>query len=75
MTHDGSTVAPTRTDSVSEDARVRHYDELGEDAQRLLADVADGDRTAGRAPELADGDVVVYTAYYRIERAGDRVGD
>ena len=73
MTRDEPTVTLVRTDTVPEGARVRHYDELGEPAQRLLAAAENGERAAGSAPGLADGDVVVYTDYYRIERASERV--
>ncbi|MFB6069802.1 MAG: hypothetical protein ABEJ76_02155 [Halanaeroarchaeum sp.] len=56
--------------------RVRHYDELAEDAKETFPSVADGGTTVV-SPELAtrfrDGEVVKFTRYYRIEVLEDAV--
>lgn len=53
----------TPVEQVSPDAHVRHFDELDESAQSFLADGGE----AGTVPEdLDDGDVVVFTDYYRV---------
>ena len=59
-------VRVTRTDSVPEGSRVRHFDELDERAQNAVASL-DADTTVCDAPELAAADVIVYTDYYRVE--------
>jgi hypothetical protein len=57
------------TDTVPENARVHHFDELEDSAQEYLAHVAEG-----RSPqkptalsELQEGDVVVFTDYYHVQ--------
>ena len=59
-------VRVTRTDSVPDGSRVRHFDELDERAQNALAGL-DGGGTVCDAPGLAAADVIVYTDYYRVE--------
>ncbi|NHN47072.1 hypothetical protein G9464_05600 [Halostella sp. JP-L12] len=62
-----------RTESVPADARVRHVDELSERAQQRLYGLLDDgetgvpldDRTAN---EFTDGEVVVFTGYYEVDR-------
>ena len=61
-----SCVRLTRTDSVPEGYRVRHFDELGERAQDAVAGVDTGSAVCD-APELTAGEVIVYTDYYQIE--------
>ena len=56
----------TRTDTVPDGSRVRHFDELGERAQNAVASL-DAGSTVCDAPELAAADVIVYTDYYRVE--------
>lgn len=55
-----------RTGRVPPDARVRHYDELGEATQAAVAELAGQPRTAPESVDLEDGDVVKFTDYYRI---------
>ncbi|WP_435099409.1 hypothetical protein [Halorubrum sp. N11] len=55
-----------RTGVIPPDARVRHYDELGEDAQIVVRELAGRPRTAPEADDLDDGDVVKFTDYYRV---------
>lgn len=57
----------TSAERVPENARVRHFDELEERTQRVLFDVAHNGASEERIPELADGDVVVFTDYYRVD--------
>jgi hypothetical protein len=58
-----------RTDAVPESARVRHFDELDDSAQEYLVHVAEGasPRDPTNLSELNEGDVVVFTDYYRIQ--------
>lgn len=63
------TLEATETTDVSADASVRHIDELHDDAQAALSTAADGGRatiTEDAATDLADGDVVRFTDYYRV---------
>jgi hypothetical protein len=55
-------------ETVSESARVRHFDELDETAQESLAGAVDGPSSPRTTslPGLSSGDVVVFTDYYRI---------
>ncbi len=55
-----------RTGWIPPDARVRHYDELGEDAQILVRELADRPQTAPEPGDLDDGDVVKFTDYYQV---------
>lgn len=57
--------------------RVRHYDELPEDAKERLPDLIDGGPRvvpAETAAGFRDGEVVKFTGYYRIEIHEDRFG-
>jgi len=58
-----------RSETAPESGRVRHFDELGERAQEYLVHVAEGasPRDPTNLDGLREGDVVVYTEYYRIE--------
>ncbi|WP_433623177.1 hypothetical protein [Halomicrococcus sp. NG-SE-24] len=63
-------VAVSRIDTVPPDARVRHFDELDERTQQVLADL-DGEEALvpvaeSVADEIGDG-VVVFTEYYRVD--------
>ncbi|WP_241981536.1 hypothetical protein [Halorubrum sp. GN11_10-6_MGM] len=55
-----------RTGRVPADARVRHYDELDDDEQDVVRELAGDPRTAPETGDLDDGDVVKFTDYYRI---------
>ncbi|WP_435074663.1 hypothetical protein [Halorubrum sp. HHNYT27] len=55
-----------RTGWIQPGARVRHYDELDEDAQILVRELAGRPRTAPETEGLEDGDVVKFTHYYQI---------
>ena len=59
-------VRVTRTESVPADSRVRHFDELSDSAQDVVAGADDGTVVCG-APDLSAGEVIVFTDYYRIE--------
>ena len=56
----------TRTDSVPEGSRVRHFDELDQRAQDAVAGL-DAGGVVCDAPGLTAADVIVYTDYYRVE--------
>jgi hypothetical protein len=55
-----------RTGWIPPDTRVRHYDELEEDAQILVRELADGPRTAPDTVDLDDGEFVKFTEYYQV---------
>ncbi len=55
-----------RTGTVPADARVRHYDELDEETQVAVSELAGRPRTAPEAGDLDDGDVVKFTDYYEV---------
>lgn len=66
-----TTITIEPTDCVPDDATVRHFDELTPAAQEqfpaLAAGVPSPALFGDRTPTgLEDGDVVVYTGYYRI---------
>jgi len=54
---------------VPRSGRVRHFDELNERTQEYLVNVTEGasPRDPTTLPGLSEGDVVVFTEYYRIE--------
>jgi hypothetical protein len=58
-----------RTETVPESARVRDFDELDDAAQEYLAHAVEGasPRDPTTLSGLSEGDVVVYTDYYRIQ--------
>jgi hypothetical protein len=58
-------VTVTKVDSPS-GKRVRHFDELDETEQTMLAAVASGSTQCGQATTLTRGDVVVFTDYYEV---------
>ena len=58
-----------RTDTVAPETRVRHFDELSETAQTLLAEF-DGEEMvvpSSRANDIDRDTTVVFTDYYRID--------
>ncbi|MDZ5811889.1 hypothetical protein U4E84_11105 [Halorubrum sp. AD140] len=55
-----------RTGHVPPDARVRHFDELNEDEQNMVSELAGRPWTAPETGDLDDGDVVKFTDYYQI---------
>ncbi|MFD1571081.1 hypothetical protein [Halorubrum laminariae] len=55
-----------RAGLISEDARVRHFDELDEDAQDAVRELAGRPQTGQEPTDLDDGDVVKFTDYYQI---------
>ena len=59
----------TRTETVPENARVRHFDELDDTDQEFLVDATSGDgsRPSAARSGLSAGDVVVFTDYYRVQ--------
>ncbi|MFB6154436.1 MAG: hypothetical protein ABEJ22_00970 [Haloferacaceae archaeon] len=62
------TVTVTRVDGTPADGqgRVRHFDELDEADQTMLAAIANGYAQCGEASALTRGDVVVFTDYYEV---------
>ncbi|GAB7019759.1 hypothetical protein [Halostagnicola bangensis] len=59
-----------RVESVPTDATVRHVDQLEESSLTWFLETLDSSATASAtvdAPGLEDGDVIVFTACYRIE--------
>lgn len=55
-----------RIGRISTDARVRHYDELDEETQVAVRELAGLPRTAPETGDLDDGDVVKFTEYYEV---------
>ncbi|WP_418286580.1 hypothetical protein [Halorubrum sp. DTA46] len=55
-----------RTGRIPADARVRHYDELKEDTQVAVRELAGRPRTSPETGDLDDGDVVKFTDYYEV---------
>ena len=55
-----------RTGRISTDATVRHYDELAEETQVAVTELAGRPRTAPETGDLDDGDVVKFTDYYEV---------
>ena len=62
----GRKVRLRRTGRIPSDARVRHYDELDDDEQSVVRELAGAPWTAPEVGDLDDGDVVKFTDYYRI---------
>jgi hypothetical protein len=62
----GRRVRLRRTGRVPADARVRHYDELDDDEQGVVRELAGEPWTAPETGELSDGDVVKFTDYYLV---------
>jgi hypothetical protein len=62
----GRRVRVRRTGRIPPDASVRHYDELDEDAQIALRELAGRPRTAPAIDDLKDGEFVKYTNYYQV---------
>ena len=55
-----------RTGRIPADARVRHYDELDDEEQGVVRELAGEPWTAPETGDLDDGDVVKFTDYYLI---------
>jgi hypothetical protein len=57
-----------RTEAVPENARVRDFDELDDAAQGYLLHVVEGasPRDPSNLSDLEEGDVIVFTDYYRV---------
>jgi hypothetical protein len=51
---------------IPSDARVCHYDELDEETQVTVRELAGRPQTAPEADDLDDGDVVKFTDYYEV---------
>ncbi|SDF63687.1 hypothetical protein SAMN04488067_106160 [Halorubrum xinjiangense] len=62
----GRRVRLRRTGRVPADARVRHYDELDDEEQGVVRELAGKPWTAPETGDLDDGDVVKFTDYYRV---------
>ncbi|AHG00227.1 hypothetical protein HALLA_16885 [Halostagnicola larsenii XH-48] len=59
-----------RVESVPADATVRHVDQLGESALTWFLEALEAGPTPTAGPiGLEDGDVIVFTACYRIDRS------
>ncbi|WP_380680703.1 hypothetical protein [Salinigranum sp. GCM10025319] len=69
MSSTDATLDGTCPRDVEADDDVRHFDQLSDRAQRVVA-AADADWTHSvdaPTPALTDADVVVFTDYYRVE--------
>ena len=55
-----------RTGSVPPGARVRHYDQLRDEVQTAVHEVAGRPHTTSETGALDDGDVVKFTDYYLV---------
>jgi len=62
----GRRIRLRRTGRVSVDATVRHYDELDEETQVTVTELAGRPRTASETGDLDDGDVVKFIDYYEV---------
>ncbi|UTF52092.1 hypothetical protein [Natronosalvus rutilus] len=61
------TVTLRRTDSIPTSSRVRHVDQLSEEALTRFLEVVEAGSTAVREDmELADGDVIIHTGYFYV---------
>ncbi|WIV68638.1 hypothetical protein [Natrialbaceae archaeon AArc-T1-2] len=63
------TLTIRRTDSVPAAARVRHVDQLEESAREQFYDLvaSDSPSAAVDGTSFVDGEVIVFTDYYRID--------
>jgi len=66
MRETGRRIRIRRVGLIPEGARVRHFDELDEDAQAAVSELAGRPRTGRETSDLDDGDVVKFTDYYQI---------
>jgi len=69
-----ATIRVERTESVPEDATIRHYDELPSETARRFPALAEGvpsDAVVenGSTLDFTDGEFVVFTGYYRVQVA------
>ncbi|MFC7238366.1 hypothetical protein ACFQS4_09055 [Saliphagus sp. GCM10025317] len=56
-----------RTESIPASSRVRHVDQLSEEALTRFLEVVEAGSTAVREDmELADGDVIIHTDYFCV---------
>ncbi len=55
-----------RTGRIPPETRIHHYDELGDETQAVVAELAGRPRTAPQSSDLDDGDVVKFTEYYLV---------
>ena len=55
-----------RTGTVPPDARVKHVDELSDEAREAVYELAGRPRTVSEREDLDDGDVVKFTDYYVV---------
>ena len=62
----GRRIRLRRTGRIPADAEVRHYDELAEETQVAITELAGGPWTAPETGDLDDGDVVKFTEYYEV---------
>ena len=71
------TIRARRIEDPSMATRVRHYDELPEDAKERLPAIVAGESgvvPAETAAGFRNGEVVKFTGYYRIEVLDDAAG-
>ncbi|WP_207587002.1 hypothetical protein [Halomontanus rarus] len=63
------TVSVRATDSVRSASRVRHIDELSDEAQQQFYELVEsGARSVTtESGAFVDGEIIVFTSYYRIE--------
>jgi len=62
----GRQIRLRRTGRISSDSTVRHYDELDEETQVAVTELAGRPRTAPETGGLDDGDVVKFIDYYEV---------
>ncbi len=68
MSVQGPRMRLRRTGTVPPEAGVRHFDELGDEAQDAVFEAADRAHTVPDTGDLDDGDVVKFTDYYLVRR-------
>ncbi|MFB6177338.1 MAG: hypothetical protein ABEI99_09390 [Halobaculum sp.] len=71
MTSDGPTLTVETVHRVSEQATVRHVDQLSTETRRALRELADGEQRA--VGGLEPGEIVVSVSYYRVVCAESKV--
>ncbi|WP_227374561.1 hypothetical protein [Haladaptatus halobius] len=69
-TRETSALVVRRTDTVSPETRVRHFDELSDELQQAVAEYDGGKTVVPMTPRLANevttDTTVVFTDYYRV---------
>jgi len=74
MTHGDARLAVRPATDIGPGATVRDYDELDERTKVALSGLR-GEAASVEGVDLAEGDVVRFTAYYRVEARPQAAGD